>query len=81
MSQYDRLFVEIKQRIDEAKNKVAIEVNYAMSALYWEIGKAINTEVLRDGRADYGKQVVAKLAKQLQQAYGSRAFLRKICAG
>ena len=30
MCQYDRLFDEIKQHIDEAKNKVAIEVNYVM---------------------------------------------------
>lgn len=77
ISQYDRLFVEIKQHIDEAKNKVAIEVNYAMSALYWEIGNAINTSVLHDERADYGKQVVAKLAKQLQHEYGSQSFSEK----
>lgn len=75
--QYDRLLVKIKKHIDEAKNKVAIEVNYVMSALYWEIGNTINTGVLRDGRADYGKQVVAKLAKQLQPEYGSQSFSEK----
>ncbi len=74
---YDRLFVAIKQRIDEAKNKVAVEVNYAMTALYWEIGNTINTGVLCDGRADYGRQVVAKLARQLQQEYGSQSFSEK----
>lgn len=77
ISQYERLVTEIKQRIDEAKAKIAIEVNYAMTTLYWEIGNTINTRVLCDERADYGRQVVTKLSKQLQQEYGNQSFSEK----
>lgn len=42
-----------------------------MSTLYWEIGKRINQEILKDQRAEYGKQIVISLARHLQQEYGS----------
>ncbi|MFH1962188.1 MAG: DUF1016 N-terminal domain-containing protein [bacterium] len=42
-----------------------------MTMLYWQIGKRINEEVLKDKRAEYGKQIVVSLGRQLEAEYGS----------
>ena len=69
----NELFSDIKSLIDSAKQKVATEVNSTMSALYWEIGNRINQDLLKKERAEYGKQTVSTLAKQLQYEYGFTA--------
>lgn len=61
---------EIKSMIDTSRNNVAIAVNSEITLLYWKIGKRINEEVLGNERAEYGKQVVAMLAKRLTEEYG-----------
>lgn len=38
--------------------------------LYWNIGKKINNHILGNERAEYGKQIVASLARQLTEEYG-----------
>ena len=66
-------YEEILQRavavIENARTSVAKHLattaNYALSIMYWQIGKRINTEVLDNKRAEYGKQIVASVARQL----------------
>ncbi|MFH1096780.1 MAG: PDDEXK nuclease domain-containing protein [Candidatus Desantisbacteria bacterium] len=65
------LFHEIKSLINEARNRVAIAVNAELSMLYWHIGRRINTEILHDKRAEYGKQIIANLSKQLTSEFGN----------
>lgn len=72
-----QLFSDIKNIIDSAKKDLAVQVNSAMSALYWEIGNRINQDLLKEKRAEYGKQIVSQLAKQLQTEYGSNSFSEK----
>ncbi|MBV6439441.1 MAG: putative nuclease YhcG [Saprospiraceae bacterium] len=38
--------------------------------MYWNIGKRINEEVLKQERAEYGKAIVATLSQQLTEEYG-----------
>ena len=38
--------------------------------LYWHVGLRIRNEVLRDGRAEYGEQIIATLSQQLASDYG-----------
>lgn len=64
------LAVEIKQLIDQSRQQVAVTVNSAITMLYWQIGKRINEEILFNGRADYGKQIVQSLSAQLGLEYG-----------
>jgi DUF1016 N-terminal domain len=64
------LFQEIRQLIDGAKQRAAVAINTEITLLYWQIGHRINTEILQGQRAEYGKQIVASLSKQLTQAYG-----------
>jgi predicted nuclease of restriction endonuclease-like (RecB) superfamily len=44
--------------------------NSEMTMLYWNIGKRVNDEVLQNNRAEYGKQIVVSLARQLTIEYG-----------
>lgn len=71
------LFLDIKNIIDSAKKDLAVQVNSAMSALYWEIGNRINQDLLKEKRAEYGKQIVSQLTKQLRTEYGSNSFSEK----
>jgi predicted nuclease of restriction endonuclease-like (RecB) superfamily len=64
------LAVEIKQLIVQSREQVAVTVNSAITMLYWQIGKRINEEVLQNQRAEYGKEIVATLSRQLFKEYG-----------
>ena len=67
----DLLFSEIKNLINESRLAVAQTVNSALTATYWNIGKKINNEILKNKRAEYGKQIVATLSRQLTQEFGN----------
>lgn len=45
-------------------------VNAELTLLYWQIGRRIHAEVLKGQRAEYGKQVVVEVARQLTTEYG-----------
>lgn len=42
--------------------------------MYWHIGERINRDVLGNQRAEYGKQIVASVSRQLQEEYGPKGF-------
>ena len=71
------LIKDLRQIIEQARGHVAATANYAVSIMYWQIGKRINTEVLDNKRAEYGKQIVASVARQLREEYGSKGFDEK----
>ena len=48
----------------------ASAVNAALTMLYWRIGQRIISEVLAGKRAEYGKEIVVSLSRQLEQEYG-----------
>lgn len=73
----NELFSDVKKMIDSARQKVATEINSTMSALYWEIGNRINQDLLKNERAEYGKQTISTLARQLQSDYGTNSFSEK----
>ncbi|MDD3277245.1 MAG: PDDEXK nuclease domain-containing protein [Kiritimatiellales bacterium] len=64
------LFSEIKSLIEQGRQQVAVTVNAAMTLLYWQVGKRLNNEVLKDQRAEYGQKIVATLSRQLTEEYG-----------
>ena len=68
------LFDGIKGLIEQARGRVAWQVNSEATLLYWNIGHRINTDILKNKRADYGLQVVASLAQQLREEYGGTSF-------
>ena len=56
--------------IEEARRQVAATVNAGLTMLYWRIGDRIGQEVLRGGRADYGKEILATLSQELVRVHG-----------
>ena len=66
------LIQDLRQIIEQARGHVAATANYELTMMYWHIGERINREVLK--RAEYGKQIVAQVAQQLQVTYGEKGF-------
>jgi len=64
------LIQSIVSLIDGARQRVALTVNSELTLLYWNIGKQINEDILKNGRADYGKTIVSELSKALISKYG-----------
>ena len=71
------LIQDLRQIIEQARGRVASTANFALSMMYWHIGERINREVLDNKRAEYGKQIVASVARQLREEYGSKGFDEK----
>ena len=61
---------DIKTLIEQSKQQISVAVNSTITMLYWQIGNRINTEILKDRRAEYGKLIVATLSRQLELEYG-----------
>jgi len=72
----DALVQELRSLIETARGRVAQTVNSELVALYWQVGKRLHEEVVGDGRAAYGEQVVAEVAKALTAEFG-RGFARR----
>ena len=68
------LIQDLRQIIDQSRCHVAATANYALTTMYWHIGERINRDILGNERAEYGKQIVAQVAKQLQEEYGAKGF-------
>lgn len=73
---FDPLFQELSALIEQSRTQVAVVANSALTILFWKVGKRINDEILNNERAEYGKQVVGTISKQLETAYG-RSFAEK----
>lgn len=77
-SPMNNIYQEITALIQKARRNVQLSVNYELAMLYWTIGRLIKREILRNQRAEYGKQIVELLSNKLTTEYGkgfSRANL------
>ncbi len=64
------LIKELRQYIEQARLRVAQTVNSEITLMYWHIGERINRDILGNQRAEYGKQIVVTVARQLEDEYG-----------
>ncbi len=64
------LLIELRGLIEQARQHVAQSANSTLTLLYWKVGARIRREVLSDGRAEYGTQILATLSQELVQDYG-----------
>lgn len=62
---------EIRLLIEQARHQAVLAVNAELSLLYWNVGTRINQEILKNTRAEYGKQIIKHLATALSLEYGS----------
>ena len=69
-----QLMDDLQLIINSTKVRVASVANAELTMMYWHIGKRINSEILGNQRAEYGKQIVSTLSTQLQCLYGNKGF-------
>lgn len=48
------------QIVEEGRRAAAMRVNAALTMTYWLVGRAILVDTLRNSRAEYGQQIVAR---------------------
>ena len=64
------LTYKVSSLISTAQNYTVKAVNKGMVLLYWNIGKIIQEDILKNDRAEYGKQILTTLSLQLVTKYG-----------
>ncbi len=74
----DKLLRDLKTLIEQGRGQAVTAVNRALTLTYWHVGRRINKEVLLGERAEYGKQVVDSLAKELVALYGKSFEARNL---
>lgn len=67
----DSMMNEIRELLLNARQRVAVQVNTELLSTYWNIGKIIvEHEQENKNRADYGKQTLKQLSKELTREFG-----------
>ena len=66
----DNLHAELRALITSSRQRLAGAVNAELTRLYWSVSQRLRTEVLGDGRANYGTQLLDQLGQQLTQEFG-----------
>ena len=59
------LIGDIRSLIETARHNVAVTVNAGLTILYWQIGSRIRQDILKEKRAEYGREIVVTLSRQL----------------
>ena len=65
------LMQQLRKLIENTRKRVASVVSDETTQLYWNVGNAVNTFVLQGSRAEYGKQIVVSVSRQLAVEYGN----------
>ena len=67
----DLLLQDLASIIENGKREITAQVNSTLTLVYWQVGFKINTNILENQRAEYGKEIIPKVAIQLANAYGN----------
>jgi predicted nuclease of restriction endonuclease-like (RecB) superfamily len=67
------LFSDVSDIIEQGRRAIIYHAKSASVSMFWRIGNRVNADVLGNERAEYGKQIVSRLATQLAAQYG-RSF-------
>ncbi|MGK0387219.1 MAG: hypothetical protein ACI849_001842 [Patiriisocius sp.] len=69
--EYHNVLTDLTSIIEKTKNQVAIQANSSLTLMFWQIGKRIQTDILENDRAEYGKQILVTLSRELTTNFGS----------
>ncbi len=64
------LIGDIRSLIKTARHNVAVTVNVGLTILYWQVGSRIRQDILKEKRAEYGKEIVVTVSRQLVSEFG-----------
>jgi predicted nuclease of restriction endonuclease-like (RecB) superfamily len=70
------LLSDLRQMIVATRQEVARTVDAGLVTLYWHIGERVRRDILQLKRADYGKNIISALGRQLSVEFG-RGFDEK----
>jgi len=68
--EYQELLNELVTIIEKTKTQVISHANSSLTVMFWHVGKRILTHNLQNKRADYGKQIVATVSRELVAKFG-----------
>jgi predicted nuclease of restriction endonuclease-like (RecB) superfamily len=63
---YDRVLIDLKQRIQRTQLKAAVAINRELTLLYWYIGQQLS---LRHQQERWGTKIIDRLAHDLKQEF------------
>ncbi len=68
--EYQNLLNDLVALIEKTKTQVVSYANSSLTVLFWHIGKRILTHNLQNKRAEYGKQIVVTVSRELVKKFG-----------
>lgn len=69
-TEYKDLLLDLVSLVENTRTNIAVFANSSLTILFWHIGSRIQTQILQDKRADYGKQIVVTLSRELVEKFG-----------
>ena len=72
------LLADVRSLIQSARQRVATVANATQTMLYWHLGQRLLKENLLEGRAAYGKRILATLSQELMAEFGGGYTLRSL---
>lgn len=64
------LLSDVRELIRQAREGVARAIDSGLVTLYWHVGRRIRQDILKEKRAEYGKEIVHALSGQLTAEFG-----------
>lgn len=64
------LFKHVSAIIEKRRYRAGAYANREVTLMYWEVGSYINSNILRNKRAEYGKNILTTLSSKLAARYG-----------
>jgi hypothetical protein len=74
------LLSDLRRLIHSARARIATVANAAATQLFWSVGRRLLRENLQQGRAAYGKQILATVSQELTAEYVVAASGDRACA-
>jgi hypothetical protein len=72
------LLADLRALITVARQRVATVANSTHAMLCWHVGRRLLRENLSEGRAAYGKRILATVSQELTAEYGDGFTLRSL---
>ena len=69
---------DLRALIQSAQQRVATVANATQTLLYWHVGRRLLKENLQDGRAAYGKRILATVSREFRAEFGEGFTLRSL---
>ncbi len=65
------LIADLRVLIQSARQRIATVANSTTTLLFWNVGRRLLRENLQQGRAAYGKQILATVSQELMAEFGA----------